>query len=301
MRLLKIKWRWLVLPFLVITIIFIAIYSFLHWLIVMVLNVPINGNIVEAYIPIILAFIIAWKFLTPYLFILKVKRTKSDYDKLYQIVAALAMAAPTVFTQLYLVTAAGGLLTLNSVNEIEKNKRVKYYKLDQYYIGKKHIGQYYDFYLSDESANLNCVLYLTAPIYSDSTTEEPVKYWLGKYYTLQLPYKLPNSERKYRSDTFYHNTFDAFIKSDLSKFSYLERFGRDGHYDEYLIAVNGSSLEKRGKPVVFYPREGPFENRNGNNFVWIFKSFGIVFAIWLVMIAVPGVDENVVDRLKQKR
>jgi rhomboid protease GluP len=129
------------IPFLVVAIGFIGIYSLLNWLLIIRIEVPLNEELVHYWLAVILPWIPVLIWIRPRLKLLILKDKKGNLPFLYLFAAACAIAIPTVILQEYLTTATGELTIVQNVNEI-KNPFTKYYKLKRYFIDKEHVGVY---------------------------------------------------------------------------------------------------------------------------------------------------------------
>jgi len=125
-------------PFLILSISFIFSYSFLHWLLVMQFQLPINEDLVHIWLAACLPWIPIYIWLRPRVKLLILKDKKGNLPYLYLFIAGFTIIITTVIAQNYLSTAAGQLTTLSHIGAINKSPLTKYYKLKYYFIDKQH-------------------------------------------------------------------------------------------------------------------------------------------------------------------
>lgn len=133
--------RLIYVPFLLVSIGCIAVYTFLDWLLVIRLNLQIDEEMVHFWLPFALPWIPVFVWLRPRIKLLAIKKTKKrDLPALYVMVACFAIAIPTFIAQEYITTATGKLTVLNSINEIKNKPLTKYYELKSCYVDTQHIA-----------------------------------------------------------------------------------------------------------------------------------------------------------------
>jgi rhomboid protease GluP len=292
------KIRLIFIPFLIISIGTIGVYTFLHWIVSIkthVINIDdyILDYIVAAVVPGIP--IIIW--LRPRIKLLDVTayvKTARGGDPLtnYIMFAWFAIAFPIVITQLYLDTKSGKLTELDNISQIKSLPPTKYYIVRNFYLDKrlarvnpafkvsgKH-DQFYDMYL-----------YSPCPFYStDDTTFNRDKgtpfAWLTVEFQKTINNKLSKQIKDIAFAEFVVSSHGYFMSKPLNNFVYLERLDPSPELRNYLSAINSSYYPVLNKPiVVLSPVFEPYEARNGHKLPWIFASFviGSLFFLLLLM------------------
>jgi membrane associated rhomboid family serine protease len=169
------KLRLIFLPFLIIAISIIGGYTLLNWLIIIKFHFfQIKDFIVNFIIPFILPWIPILIWLRPRIKFLNLKTKKGgDLPFLYMLIAAIAIAAPTIIAQEYLETATGKLTELTDISQIEKHEATKFYKLKDYYIDKDHISVSKTVEVSGKhNEDLNFRIYVVCPILKSENAKE---------------------------------------------------------------------------------------------------------------------------------
>lgn len=172
------KLRLIYLPFLIIAISIIGGYTFLNWLILIKLQLfQIKEIAVNFIIPFFLPWIPVAIWLRPRIKLLKFETTKiRDPYLLYQFIAVLAIAIPTMNAQEYLSSATGKLTEIDTISQIDKHEATKFYKLKKFSIDKRNIGIDREFQVSGKSSqDLYISLYIVCPILPNDTTKNEQK------------------------------------------------------------------------------------------------------------------------------
>lgn len=162
------KLKLVFLPFILIVIGFVCIYTFLNWFLIIKLQM-INGKEMwmDLWIPIILSFISIYLLLRPRLKLLIIKN-KGERDNSFPIMVAwLTTVAATVIAQLYLESSTGKLTKLDNISQINQNvkEQTKYYTLKNFFIDKTHVGVSNSFGTSGRfNTDFNMAIFIACPI-----------------------------------------------------------------------------------------------------------------------------------------
>lgn len=296
------KLKQIYLPFLVMTISFIVLYTFLNWLLFIKTNTfSIKEDIVNFWLPFGLPWIPVLLWLRPRIKLLRLTGGNGNLPFLYQFIAALAMAIPTIVAQGYIEKASGTLTKLETINEIDKGEQTKYYTVKSFHIDKTNIGVHSSFDVSGKhNENFNMHLYVVLPILGSEadTINSSCLAWLGVEYSEQISNRLEDKEKEEKFQAFANESQKDFDNKDVNKFVYLDRVGNTDDGDGFKEAVKKSPKYNSNNTSVFLAVNEPFENRNGNTFAWIFGAFGIAGGIWLIMLLIPKLDESELSRFE---
>ncbi len=161
------KLRLVFLPFLIIAISIIGGYTLLNWLIIIKFQLfQVKDIIINFIIPFILPWIPILIWLRPRINFLNIKtKNGGNLPFIYQLIAAIAIVAPTIIAQEYLETATGKLTELTDISQIDKHEATKFYTLKDYYIDKDHISVSKTVEVSGKhNEDLNLRIYVVCPI-----------------------------------------------------------------------------------------------------------------------------------------
>lgn len=188
----SLKFRLIFLPFLLIAISFIGIYSFLDWYFIIQPQITtIKEDIPNYWLPVILPWIPVIIFLRPKLKLLKLKKNNRRSDPIFGLmfIAAVTISITTIITQFFIEADTGKLTSLENIHEIKGAPLTKYYSVKNYYIDKVHCGIYRTSYVSGKYNNtLNFCIYFTCPMYDTGEIRKQVDLPVstGEKHTLSL-------------------------------------------------------------------------------------------------------------------
>jgi rhomboid protease GluP len=288
-------------PFLLANLGLIIVYTFLHWLLCIRFElIQLKEIITNFGIPVVLTGLAAWILLRPRLKLLNLEAKRGNWRDFYSFFLWIILSVPLVITQEYIVTASGKMTELNSINEINKSERTKYYNFKNHYIDKNKIGIHYDFDVSGKhNESFNMHIFVALPIFEkpeDTSTVEPLG-WLGIEYRKTISNRLEQNEKEAAYQRFASESQSDFNRKNVSNFKYLDRIGISGKKEGLLEAIKKNRYYKPNE-LVLIPVDEPFEARNGKKLPWIIGSFLAGTLIWLIMLLFPKVDETQLRRIK---
>lgn len=296
------KFKLIYLPFLVMSISFIVLYTFLNWLLFIKTNTfSVKEDIVNFWLPFALPWIPVLLWLRPRIKLISLKGGNDNLPFLYQFAAAMAIAIPTVVAQGYIEKASGTLTKLETINEIDKGEPTKYYTVKNFYIDNTKIGVHSSFDASGKyNENFNMHLYVVLPILGSvaDTANSSYLAWLGVEYSKQISNRLGDKEKEEKYQAFENESQMDFDKKDFNQFVYLDRVGNTDDADGFKNAVKNCPKYNPNNTSIFLAVNEPFENRNGNTFAWIFGAFGIGAGIWFILLLFPKFDDKALGQFE---
>ena len=303
------KLRLIYYPFLLIAAGFIVAYSILNgWLTIGTTTIPLKEPVTDLWLPLVLPFILLAIWLRPRIGLLNLKtRRANNLPLLYLMIAGFAIGVPTLLLQGYLRTAMGKLTPLQSISQIRESKLTRYYTAKNVYIDTalasfKNIAQV----SGKNNQYLDFTIYIACPMFDKQPVVAPPQAglshllpqaWACVKYTKQVSNRLDASEKKEKWNAFVLTTLDDFNHKDLTRLVYLDRIGNtdDRDYYEKGIIKNPYITTISGPLLILEPRFTVFEARNGHKLGWVFGAFGIGALIWLIMLAIPKLNESVLE------
>ena len=168
------------IPFLIISIGAIGIYTYLHWLLCIKTNIiNTDQNIVIYFAPILFPGIPLLAGFRPLIKLLDTKAyikyvKGGDSFGAYILFAWAGIAFPNVRAQEYLDTKTGQLTELNYISEIKTAPPTKYYKVRNFYIDKNLFRERWVYAIEGKHNQIyGMYLYIPCPFYDyNDTTEE---------------------------------------------------------------------------------------------------------------------------------
>jgi len=135
----------------------------------------------------------------------------------------------------------------------------------------------------------------------DRTSDLLPQAWACVKYTKQVSNRLSKLEEKQNWDAFVDTTLNDFSHKDFTRLVYLDCIGNtdDRDYYEKDIIKNPYITTIPGPLLLLEPRVTSFEARNGHKLGWVFGAFGIGALIWLIMLAIPKLNEFAVEKRRE--
>ena len=170
------KFKLILLPFLWITSATIGLYTFFHWLLFIKMElIPLDEEILNFFAPMFLPWIPILIWIRPRIKLLNLKNTKGKDPLMgYMMLVWVAMAAPLVIAQEYMVTATGTLTPLTRISEINRLPKTKFYSLRKCYIDKRLTRVKTTFTVSGKyNENFDMAIYAPCPIFDQNYSVPP--------------------------------------------------------------------------------------------------------------------------------
>ena len=303
------KIKLIYLQFLLVAIGFIISYSFLIWLVVYQFSLlALNEDLINFWLPFCLPVIPVYIWLRPRIKLLVLKDKKGNLPFLYFFAACLAISAPTIVLQGYLLTATGKLTTVKNISEISQKPITKYYTVANHYIDKQHATVHRRTEVSGRNNEyLTFHLYIACPILNrapqidtgnNNNFNMPVA-WLGTEYTKGISNHSSDTEKEQAFKELGIEAYNKLKEENLDQFVYLDHIGNNDRRKGYYAAIKSIPQYNSAEPLVLEAKNEPFETRNGDKFGWIFKSFGIGAGIWLIMLIFPKLNNAQLKKLPE--
>ncbi len=296
MKNLAVKIRILFLPLIFISLSFLAIYTFLHWLVVIKygrLN-GINEELLDYWIPFVLSYIIVLLVMWG-----RIKKLKFSYSywnsfPLYIFIAGLTVAIPAVIAVSYTRTATGKLTKIESSAKFDKTSMTKYYEIDSMYLDKNYYGAMWTYKNSGRyGQDRTFYEYIATPLMSSpsDTTAGEFDIWYGFAFEQQIDNDLEENIKDSLFANFRNRNMQSFRDTNLYAASYFERLGTSVDQKGLAEAVKYSGIAPKTDAVILVPRFDSFESRNGFKLGWVFISLWLMSTIWLLMLLAKPLKE----------
>jgi rhomboid protease GluP len=312
------KIRLIYVPFLIVCVGFVLTYTSLNWLLIIKTEtVSVKEDIINFWLPFGLPWIPLLIWLRPRIRLISFDGDNNRQDRKrfsYYMLAAFAIAAPTIVAQHYITTATGKLTQLSSVREIDEHTKTKYYTLNNFYIDKAHPGVFRTSKVSgNRGQHLDFLIYVASPVFEKSedtlafkmhgdtvrmTGSSGVRVWLGSRFFKQVSNRLNQTEKESLYQSFGRESYQQFLGKRLEEFQYLDRIGNNDDRDGYMMATRRSygrppSFED---PIIVVPVNEAFGSQNSSTFPWVFGSFFIGAGLWLLLALIPTLDSTATEK-----
>jgi membrane associated rhomboid family serine protease len=297
------KIRLIFIPFVITTLCSVVGYTFLNWIVSIVLRVNIPEEIACVWIPFTLIAVVVYFILYPRVKLLHF--TSENTCFIYILGMWLVIAFSTMSAQEYMFTSTGKLTHLEDITQIDDNSYTKYYTLDRSNINKNHIGSQYRFNVTGKhNDNFVVSIYIVMPIqkrYTDIVQADH-KYWLAKSYSKTINNNLSNKEKDLLSNRFIEEVNRDIRTRDFKNFTFLEVLGNTSEYRESQKALDNLKLVQTTEGKVFFKAHiEPFEERSGGTFKRMLIVLGIGSLGIFLAIVFRKLDQRKVDDFKAKK
>jgi len=277
----------LVLPYLLVTLLFIIGYTFLNWFLCIYTKwIAIKEIYIDFVFPILIAVVLVYYAIRPRLHILQLAPGKDTFG--IQMLIGISMLIPTIIAQNYIDKATGTLTEVHRISDISKLPESKYYDVNVFYLDTTHLGMYKTSSVSGKhSQHFNFELYIAIPMFNTAkdTNGYACKYWIGEYYSEQISNSLSPDEKSRLANVFLQESERQFRMTNFSNFTYLEKLRKSDELEGYEDAIDRGFYEDSKDVIVFTRYQETFDSRLGTTFEWIFYSLGIgslvIFLIFL--------------------
>lgn len=297
---LKDKLRVIYLPFLWGSIGLLVFYTLLHWLLFIQLEL---FHPKEEYTNFFFPAILCVLFLLLYRERIKLFARKDWHDFL-MVVCILALLAPQIVTQSYLTKQQGRLVEIDTPDQIDAEKQVKYYKVHDSHISKSDVGAY----LTRTNANrqgseINITVYLVAPFLSKRGVDQQHAHnnWIGVTFKRKFSNRVSDDKEDLKRDieAFANKAYESYLRYRFDT-KFLTNLRTDTHYNDFLSAAKQSNrFAGKENIVILKEAEGDYESRTGDSFPWIFYSWLIGSVGWLLIVLFAPVDEGALELFHQ--
>lgn len=243
------------------------------------------------YLPFVLPWIPILIFLRPRLRVIKFKKYNENRIFLFQLITWVTLIAMMMSSQNYLTTSSGKITILNKIDDINNYDKTRYYSIRNIEVRKDKGLLYTDYSLSGKySEHLNVDFYFVIPIFSNNNNQSEVSnYWFGKKYHKQISDRKSDDVKDSLINVFYKASIKKLNKLNFNYSTYFERIPKSDDRNNYLKAISKTKPSKDlNNFIILVPKTKYYEDRNGNKFGWIFKSFGIGLLIILLLLIWPN-------------
>ena len=281
-------------PFLIVGILFTAIYNPFYWLIFIKFDLfNISEEITHFGIPFILLTLLIFIWIWPKI---KLLNLGSHGAVFFAFAAVSAIGLPNWAIQSYLEKASGEMTQLPNMSSINQHEKTKYYTLKEYYVGRRelqvHASREWRGLYNDQ---LHLTLFFVMPIYDsivDPALHRDPSAWLGFKFQTEMKSSLTESQKDGKIDAFVTNTIDALNARNVQQFAYLDRISSSNERDGYLQAIKKNPKFNPANSIVLKPIDTPFEDRNQGGIGKLLFYYAVGAFLWLALLLFPKFDRE---------
>ena len=301
----NIKIKFIFLPFISYSFSFIALYTSLHWLLLIKLELFHPTEILCNYgIPLLISGIIVLLDLRKRIKLLAINSKSVDF---YSFVCWAFLAIPVIISQFYLDNQQGKLTSIEQPSMIDFNKQTLFYSIEH----TKKLNRYGGLWVTRTSADrgneicINC--YFACPLldtnYINNYSLAKLRTWIGVRFSESF------SNRVFDNKEEQKNNINDFIKSTIPKCEnylfntkYLRNLRNSFDRDEYFLAIERTNIHADRKDIIILSEEkGSYETRTGNSLKWLFGMLIGTNLIWLLFTLIPKLNSKELQKFGTKK
>jgi len=267
-------------------------------MILLLLEFTIKEEVLDLYIPLALPILPLLLWFRKRTKIIALGKRNNDPRFGLQIIAWLTISISLFVAQSFMETATGKLTLLQNIEQITKQPITKYYSLKQYYLEKNKFAVNASSLVSGKnSQDLNFYMHLLVPIrIANYDTTANVKAWYGMKFVKTISNNASVDEKQTAWEQFIKQSQSDFEASNLNNFDYFENLGVNDDRTKYEQALRRSDIEPGNTCLILLPKQGVFEERNGNKLLWIFGSLAIGSIVFFIVLLLLKIDETELDK-----
>lgn len=277
--------------------------AFLRWLLTIQFPlIAISEDLWSLWFPLFLSWIPIFIWLKPRFEVLSSNAFEDRRRSLFVFISWGLVGSMLFVSQSYFTTATGKLSNLTSIDETKSLEKSRYFRIENLSVDKHRGGTYTDFRVSGRHReNLKIDIYYAYPIISNSSNElqSTPKIWYGVKFHDQINNRLAQEEKEKLIIRFHKKCARLIKRFDFNEFDHLEKKPKSNIRANYYRAIEKSINQSVDNSfIIFEPIQSKFEDRNGEKFMWIFRSFGIGMAIIMLLLLWPGYSEEEYQKFK---
>jgi rhomboid protease GluP len=274
------KIRLIFVPYLLLLLACMVVYSFLNWRLYL-LNPSdrIPEGIVLILGPVLLAIVVVLIWLRPRLRLLTVKAERTYPQFALNMLSVMAMAIPVILLQHLLVKTTGELTQLKTPSDITKKSYSKYYTVAEFAELKKYAFILSATTTSNKGKTYVHHVYFAMPLI-DKAVFQNVGDTIDAFNQLFNEDKMPLvwlcTEKQFRikkkantqaiEDEFLDESISNFMDKGFSGVTYMERMGNNTLRREYRKTIIKEG--RRNELLILNAQFSPFENRYDQTLKW---------------------------------
>lgn len=294
----KARLRYLFLPYLIMLVSVLTIYTLLHWLIFIKFElIPVFPEYLKFGIPILITILIIWLWYGPKLVVFQLSEKKLE---LIRFLSGVLFLIPFLISQALMISLSGNKIDLKTINEISQDNKVKYYTIQNYSININMLSAYVDYnYSGRYNEKLNIKVYFVIPFLepSNEINFKECKAWLGVEKHKQISAASSNDFINEETERFILKCIDE-LKDSKFPSKYFDTPEDSGDKKGFQKAIDKNSFFNKKSKIVLLPIDTPFKERNIITLRWFWGSLIVGPLIWLTILLFPKLNKGGIRKLK---
>jgi hypothetical protein len=125
--------------------------------------------------------------------------------------------------------------------------------------------------------------------------------WVCLHYSTQISNNVNDAFIKKQWELFYETSMKELKNTDLNQFTYLDVIGNNRLREKYKMTCQINRWKEASPdPFIVEARFEPYDQRNGNMLTWLLLSLGVGAVIWLIMVLLLPLKNEVLRPVIQK-
>jgi membrane associated rhomboid family serine protease len=299
------------LPFVIISFGFVGLYTILHWLIIIKLDLIQPKEIIVNFgIPIVISGLLVLFYFRRRIKLLKISEKSLDF---YTFISWIIFTIPVIIGQFYLDNQQGKLTKVENPSQIDLKNQTLFYSIDYVLTLNKAGGLWVTRTNADKYGNeiwINCYFAcpLVDPVPSTYYNSDKFKTWIGVKFSEKF------SNRAFDDKEEQKKKIDKFINSCITKYEnykyqtdYLRNLKYSDNRDDFYSAIERTNIQADKKELLILKEEkGTYETRAGRSHNWLIGTLFSANLIWFLFIFFPQLNTTELRKLgtikeKEKR
>ncbi len=285
-------------PFFMILLCYMAVYSFLHWLLGLRYElIPAKEIVWRLWAPLVLVWIPVWLVLKPRLKKAGFTGKNGPAALRLSALAAVLIAICTCIAQFFTVVATGRFSRLTDIKAYANQPPTAFYTLENYFIDKDHKGVMYSTRVyGKRNRRLELNVLVAMPLWAsatDSVVGKNSNYWIVCRYSKSISNRSSQEKKDALFSAFKDQAMKRFDTTGFGAVNYLERVQNPRMFDDYERAVYASSIGVTHRPVMFTIPQKSIGDRRRNGFLALSVGLFLSAAIWLLATRYTRLKEDI--------
>jgi hypothetical protein len=279
----KEKLKIIVVPFILISIGFLMIYSSFYWFVFIRLKlVDLNDDIFVLYVPISISIVLIWFFFRKRLQLLD---TTTKHREFTLLVSWVLLVTPVITFLFYLDRQTAEITHLKNADEILNNRPTMYYSIDNSFQHKNKTGMYVTEAPVGRGNEIGVGCYFVCPLTNTNDNIYKSDIWIGIMFGDQFSNRvLDDKERQAKQiSTFIDSSITRYNNYNF-KTTFLKRLSKSGERDSYLKAIKQTNISFDNENLIILREEtGDYKSRAGTSLWWAIFTLITSNVVWILL------------------
>lgn len=299
------------LPFVLISFGFVGLYTILHWLIIIKLDlIQPKEMIVNFGIPIVISGLLVLFYFRRRIKLLKISEKSLDF---YTFICWIFFTVPVIIGQFYLENQQGKLTKIEKPSQINFKSQTLFYSIDNALTLNNSGGLWVTRTKADKYGNniwITCFFAcpLVDTIRNNYNDYEKFKTWVGVTFAEKFSNRAfdDKEEQKIKIDKFINSCIPKY-ENYKYKTHYLRNLKYSDNRDDFYSAIERTNIHAVKKELIILKEEkGTYETRAGSSHNWLIGTLFSANLIWFLFIFFPKLNTTELRKIgtikeKEKR